>query len=193
MTRIGVMGGSFDPIHLGHLTAARAAAAQCDLDRVLFVPTGQAWHKDAIVAPADLRCAMVQAAIADDPAFSLSRVDVDRPGPTYTVDTLADLRAQLGDAELFVILGADALAGFAGWRDPPGILRQARLLAVTRPGHPLDDPGLPPGAVTLVEMPEVPISSREVRARVARGDAITGLVPDAVARIISEHDLYRTP
>jgi nicotinate-nucleotide adenylyltransferase len=194
--RIGVMGGSFDPIHLGHLVAASEACHRFRLDRVVFSPTGEPWHKAAPGASAEMRYLMTVAATADDPRFEVTRVDVDRPGPTYTVDTLRDLQAQFaaaqpGDsAEWFFITGADALADIVGWRDPDGVLARAHLVGVTRPGHVLKDPGLPAGSATLIEVPALAISSTDIRARVARSEPIAYLVPDAVARLIAEHGLY---
>ena len=198
--RIGVMGGSFDPIHHGHLVAASEVAHRFALDRVLFCATGQPWHKQiARAAAAETRYLMTVVATADDPRFDVSRVDIDRPGPTYTVDTLRDLQAafaaaQPGDtAEWFFITGADALADIIGWRDPEGILAQAHLVGVTRPGHILKDPGLPAGSATLVEVPALAISSTDVRARVARGEPIRYLVPDGVPSLIAKHGLYLDP
>ncbi len=193
--RIGVMGGAFDPFHRGHLAAATQAADLLHLDRVIFAPTGQAWHKDAIVADADVRLLMTVAGTADDPRFEVSRVDLDRAGPTYTVDTLTDLRQQraeagLPEADWFFITGADAAAGFLSWRDPQQILEQAHLVVVTRPGHDLAVPGVPPERVILQEIPGIDLSSTQVRERVARGESIDDLVPAAVAEIIRAHGLY---
>lgn len=186
------MGGSFDPIHNGHLVAASEVAHRFDLDQVVFSPTGQAWHKPAHEpAPAELRYLMTVVATAADPRFDVTRVDIDRPGPTYTVDTIRDLRAQEDpDAEFFFITGADALADILGWRDPDGILACAHLVGVTRPGHVLKDPGLPAGAASLVEVPALAISSTDVRARVRAGAPIRYLVPTGVAHLIAKHRLY---
>ncbi len=194
--RIGVMGGSFDPIHNGHLVAASEVAHRFALDRVVFSPTGDPWHKAHPGASAQMRYLMAVAATEGDPRFEVTRVDIDRPGPTYTVDTLRDLQAGFagthpGDtAEWYFITGADALASIVGWRDPERILAKAHLIGVTRPGHVLADPGLPEGSATLVEVPALAISSTDIRARVARGAPITYLVPDAVARLIAAHGLY---
>lgn len=196
-TRIGVMGGSFDPIHNGHLVAASEVAHRFSLDRVVFSPTGQAWHKSSPNgAPAELRYLMTVVATAADPRFDVTRVDIDRAGPTYTVDTLRDLQQELAEArpqdtaDWFFITGADALADIVGWRDPDGILARAHLVGVTRPGHMLKDPGLPGGSATLIEVPALAISSTDVRARVARSEPIRYLVPDGVAHLIAKHDLY---
>lgn len=196
--RIGVMGGSFDPIHYGHLVAASEAAHRFDLARVIFCPTGQAWHKSTDRrAPAEVRYLMTVVATAADPRFDVSRVDIDRPGPTYTVDTLRDLRderagAGLPAAEWFFITGADALAEILGWRDPEKVVEAAQLVGVTRPGHVLADPGLPQARVSLLEVPALAISSTDVRRRVAEGAPISYLVPDGVAHLIAKHGLYRT-
>jgi len=191
------MGGSFDPIHNGHLVAASEVAHRFDLDRVLFSPTGHAWRKPAPhAAPAELRYLMTVVATAADPRFEVTRVDIDRDGPTYTVDTLRDLRDGFATdhpddtAEWFFITGADALADIVAWRDPERILEQAHLIGVTRPGHVLADPGLPAGAATLIEVPALSISSTDVRARVGRGEPIRYLVPTGVAHMIAKHGLY---
>jgi nicotinate-nucleotide adenylyltransferase len=185
------MGGTFDPVHLGHLVAASEVAHRFGLGEVVFVPTGEPWQKGS-VSPAEDRYLMTVVATAPDPRFSVSRVDIDRDGPTYTVDTLRDLRAQYGpDVELFFITGADALSAILTWHDHAEVLRLAHLVGVTRPGHALTDPGLPEGAVTLVEVPALAISSTDVRARVAAGEPITYLVPDGVERYIGKRGLYR--
>jgi nicotinate-nucleotide adenylyltransferase len=191
--RIGVMGGSFDPVHNGHLVAASEVAHRFSLDRVIFSPTGEAWHKDSTHAPAELRYLMTVVATAADPRFDVSRVDIDRPGPTYTSDTLRDLREEFDDdqAEWFFITGADALSAILSWREPQEVLAMAHLVGVTRPGHVLADPGLPPGSITLVEVPALAISSTDVRARVRRAEPIQYLVPDGVAHLIAKHRLYQ--
>lgn len=196
--RIGVMGGSFDPIHLGHLVAASEVAHRFGLDRVVFSPTGDAWHKPVgNRAPAELRYLMTVVATAADPRFDVSRVDIDRAGPTYTVDTLRDLQtAHAADhppAQWFFITGADALAEILGWRDPDQILSAAHLVGVTRPGHLLTDPGLPADRVSLVEVPALSISSTDIRRRVHAGEPIGYLVPEGVAHLIAKHSLYRDP
>lgn len=199
MRRVGVMGGTFDPIHLAHLIAASQAAYACDLGTVVFCAAGEPWHKGAATfASGEDRHAMVKLAVADDPRFVASRVDIDRSGPTYTVDTLRDLRAHWAEMnggedaiEWFFITGADALADVMSWREPDEIVRLAHLVGLTRPGHELRDPGLPSGSVTLVAMPEIDIASTDVRARIADGAPITYLVPPAVERYIAEHGLYR--
>jgi nicotinate-nucleotide adenylyltransferase len=193
MQRIGVMGGTFDPIHHGHLVAASEVAAAFELDQVVFVPTGAPWQKsDRDVSPAEDRYLMTVIATASDPRFSVSRVDVDRSGPTYTLDTLHDLRAAHPDAgELYFITGADALAQLLTWRDVDALFALAHFIGVTRPGHTLADPGLPPGEVSLIEVPALAISSTDVRERVASGRPIDYLVPEGVARYVSKRGLYR--
>jgi nicotinate-nucleotide adenylyltransferase len=196
--RIGVMGGSFDPIHLGHLVAASEAAHRFSLDRVVFSPTGESYHKETDTrAPAELRYLMTVVATAADPRFQVTRVDIDRPGPTYTADTLKDLQAAFEveapreTAEWFFITGADALADILRWRDPEQILDSAHLVGVTRPGHALADPGLPPDRVSLIEIPALAISSTDIRRRVADGSPIQYLVPSGVAHLIDKNHLYR--
>jgi nicotinate-nucleotide adenylyltransferase len=187
------MGGTFDPIHHGHLVAASEVASQFELDDVVFVPTGQPSHKIRDdVAPAEDRYLMAVIATASNPRFSVSRVDVDRPGPTYTVDTLRDLRTLVGeDADLFFITGADALAAIVTWRDVDELFVNTHFVGVTRPGHHLADPGLPPGKVTLVEIPALAISSTDVRQRAATGQPVWYLVPDGVVQYIAKRGLYR--
>ncbi|MGV1006128.1 MAG: nicotinate-nucleotide adenylyltransferase [Candidatus Nanopelagicales bacterium] len=191
-TRVGVMGGTFDPIHFGHLAAASEAAHQCELAEVVFVPTGDPWQKaGTAVSPAELRYQLTVVATADDPRFTVSRVDIEREGSTYTVDTLRDLRAARPDDELFFITGADALAGFSGWREPAEILTLAHLIGVDRPGHHLDVSHLPAGSVTVIDIPDLEISSTLCRERVERGEPIRYLVPDSVERLIAKAGLYR--
>ncbi len=191
--RIGVMGGTFDPIHHGHLVAASEVAADLGLDEVVFVPSGRPWQKrdDQVTASED-RYLMTVIATAADPRFSVSRADIDRPGPTYTVDTLRDLRADLGpEVDLFFITGADALAQILSWRDAAEVVQLAHFVGVTRPGHHLADPGLPEGSVTLVEVPALAISSTDIRSRVGSNLPITYLVPDGVVQYIAKRALYR--
>jgi nicotinate-nucleotide adenylyltransferase len=191
--RIGVMGGTFDPVHNGHLVAASEVATRFALDEVVFVPTGQPWQKthDPVSAAED-RYLMTVIATASNPMFSVSRVDVDRSGPTYTIDTLHDLRDRYGDAaEIFFITGADALAAILGWHRSEELFALAHFVGVTRPGHPLSDVGFPDGTVTLVEVPALAISSTDCRLRVQAGDPVWYLVPDGVVQYISKRKLYR--
>ncbi len=191
-TRLGVMGGTFDPIHHGHLVAASEVAARFALDEVVFVPTGQPWQKQSRdVTQAEHRYLMAVIATASNPRFTVSRVDIDRPGPTYTVDTLTDLRAQRGaGAELFFITGADALAQILTWKDADALFDLAHLIGVTRPGHTLSGDGLPADRVSLLEVPAMAISSTDCRARVGRGEPVWYLVPDGVVQYVAKHRLY---
>lgn len=190
--RLGVMGGTFDPIHHGHLVAASEVAALFDLDEVVFVPTGQPWQKNQVaVSPAEDRYLMTVIATASNPQFSVSRIDIDRGGKTYTTDTLRDLHSLHGDADLFFITGADALSQILSWRDAEELFALAHFIGVTRPGHDLTDDGLPKGGVSLVEVPALAISSTDCRARVAQGDPVWYLVPDGVVRYIDKRQLYR--
>jgi len=187
--RIGVMGGTFDPIHHGHLVAASEVAQSFALDEVIFVPTGQPWQKSG-VSPSEHRYLMTVIATASNPRFTVSRVDIDREGPTYTVDTLRDLREQLPDAELFFISGADAVEQIVSWKDVDQLWSLAHFIAVTRPGHELSLSGLSGEHVSLLEVPALAISSTDCRSRVARGYPVWYLVPDGVVQYIAKHDLY---
>lgn len=190
--RLGVMGGTFDPIHHGHLVAASEVQSWFDLDEVVFVPTGQPWQKTKEeVSPSEDRYLMTVIATASNPRFSVSRVDIDRPGLTYTRDTLRDLRAERGpDWDLFFITGADALEQILSWRDHEELFELAHFVGCTRPGHTLSDVGLPEGKVTLVEVPALAISSTECRNRVAEGEPIWYLVPDGIVQYIAKRRLY---
>lgn len=186
------MGGTFDPIHHGHLVAASEVQHLFELDEVVFVPTGRPWQKShRKVAPAEHRYLMTVIATASNPRFSVSRVDVERAGPTYTIDTLRDLHAQRSDAELFFITGADALTHILTWKDVDELWALAHFIGVTRPGHQLPHEGLPNGDVTLTEVPAMAISSTDCRDRVAQGEPIWYLVPDGVVQYIGKYRLYR--
>ena len=186
------MGGTFDPIHHGHLVAASEVAGRFDLDEVVFVPTGEPYQKGGAVSPAEDRYLMTVIATASNPRFHVSRIDIDRDGPTYTVDTLRDLRAIYGPAvELFFITGADALARILSWKDALELLSLAHFVGVTRPGFELFDDHLPADTVTLVEVPAMAISSSECRVRVAAGKPVWYLVPDGVVQYIAKRSLYR--
>jgi nicotinate-nucleotide adenylyltransferase len=190
--KIGVMGGTFDPIHHGHLVAASEVADRFGLDEVIFVPTGQPWQKvEREVSRAEDRYLMTVVATASNPRFSVSRVDIDRGGPTYTADTLADLRAAMPDAELFFITGADALAQILSWRRVEELFALAHFVGVTRPGYELGDDHLPEGSVSLVEVPAMSISSTDCRRRVEDGRPVWYLVPDGVVQYISKRRLYQ--
>ena len=189
--RLGVMGGTFDPIHHGHLVAASEVQTRFGLDEVVFVPTGQPWQKDAReVSPAEHRYLMTVVATASNPRFTVSRVDIDRPGPTYTIDTLRDLRTERPDAELFFITGADALAQILSWKDADELFRLAHFIGVTRPGYVLSESGLPADRVTLQEVPAMAISSTDCRARVERAEPVWYLVPDGVVQYVNKYRLY---
>jgi nicotinate-nucleotide adenylyltransferase len=194
--RVGVMGGTFDPVHHGHLVAAEEARWQFRLDRVVFVPTGQPWQKPAGVSDAEDRYLMTVIATASNPAFSVSRLEIDSPGPTYTVDTLRRLRKELGpDVRLFFVTGADAVLQILTWKDPDEVLALAELIAASRPGHDLADldekvPAAA-GRVHPMRIPALAISSTEIRARVAAGAPIQYLVPEGVARYVEKRGLYR--
>ncbi|TKV62230.1 nicotinate-nucleotide adenylyltransferase [Nakamurella flava] len=187
--RIGVMGGTFDPIHHGHLVAASEVADRFALDEVVFVPTGQPWQKTGTTV-AEHRYLMTVIATASNPRFTVSRVDIDRPGPTYTRDTLVDLRRQEPDADWFFITGADALAAIMGWKNYEELFDLAHFIGVTRPGYQLSDLNLPSGAVTLIEVPALAISSTDCRRRVQAGGPVWYLVPDGVVQYIAKHGLY---
>jgi len=194
MRRIGVMGGTFDPIHHGHLVAASEVAHIFDLDEVIFVPTGQPYQKDERqVSPAEDRYLMTVIATASNPRFSVSRVDIDRPGPTYTIDTLRELHTAGPDDELFFITGADALAEILTWHAVDELFTLAHFVGCTRPGHRLSGAGLPENKVSLVEIPALAISSTECRARVVAGEPVWYLVPDGVVQYIAKRRLYAKP
>ena len=189
--RNGIMGGTFDPIHHGHLVAASEVAQSFHLDEVLFVPTGQPYMKSG-VSDSEHRYLMTVVATASNPMFTVSRVDIDRDGPTYTIDTLRDIRAQRPDSELFFITGADAVSQILDWKDVRELWDLAHFVAVTRPGHDLSISGLPERDVSLLEVPALAISSTDCRARVGRGFPVWYLVPDGVVQYISKHHLYRS-
>ena len=189
------MGGTFDPIHHGHLVAASEVQAWFDLDEVVFVPTGDPWQKsDRVVSPAEHRYLMTVVATASNPRFTVSRVDIDRDGPTYTIDTLRDLHAERPDDDLYFITGADALADIFTWRSRRRAVRRSpSSSACTRPGHEMDPETLssiPADRVTMVEIPALAISSTDCRERTRRGEPVWYLVPDGVVQYIVKHDLY---
>jgi len=189
------MGGTFDPIHRGHRQVAEAVVDALDLAEVIFVPAGDPWMKSPPQAAAEHRLAMVLLAIQGDPRFTASRVDIDRPGPTYAVDTLADLQATHPSvpgqpAQWSFIVGADALVDFSRWHDPERILQLADLVGVTRPGHVLDPGDIPAEQLTLLPVPSMDVASSEIRRRVSAGESIRHLVEPAVADYIVEHGLY---
>ena len=191
------MGGTFDPIHHGHLVAASEVQSWFDLDEVIFVPTGQPWQKaDREVSPAEDRYLMTVIATAANPRFAVSRVDIDRHGPTYTIDTLRDLQASHPDTDLYFITGADAMAALLTWRDHDELFTLAHFVGCTRPGHEMDEhtlDGLPTDRITIVEIPALAISSTDCRVRVERGEPVWYLVPDGVVQYIGKHRLYGRP
>jgi nicotinate-nucleotide adenylyltransferase len=197
--RYGLMGGTFDPIHYGHLVAAEEVYACLGLDKVLFIPAGQPPHKTGEErSPVETRVRLVEMGIASNPHFELSRVDVDRPGPSFSVDMLRVLRKQLGgDHELFFIIGADSLEDFLEWHDPEGIVRQCKLVVVTRPGYGVSVEHLKSripdieSRVEIVPIPLMSISASDLRERVANGLPIKYQVPEAVEGYIYAMGLYR--
>ena len=195
--RVGVMGGTFDPIHNGHLVAASEVGDRFDLDVVVFVPTGQPWQKKGKrVSPAEDRYLMTVIATAANPSFRVSRVDIDRGGNTYTVDTLTDMRKIYPDAELFFITGADALNKILTWRDWESMFDLANFVGVTRPGYELSELDSPlarevdAGRLSLVEIPAMAISSTDCRERAMSGRPVWYLVPDGVVQYIAKHRMY---
>lgn len=191
------MGGTFDPIHHGHLVAASEVQGWFDLDEVVFVPTGQPWQKvDREVAPAEHRYLMTVIATAANPRFTVSRVDIDRSGPTYTIDTLRDLHRQRPEADLYFITGSDALTDIFSWRDAEELFELAHFVGCTRPGAEMDPATLakiPHERVTMVEIPALAISSTDCRERQRRGQPVWYLVPDGVVQYITKHGLYPRP
>ena len=191
------MGGTFDPIHHGHLVAASEVQAWFDLDEVVFVPTGAPWQKaDQDVSPAEHRYLMTVVATAANPRFTVSRVDIDRDGPTYTIDTLRDLRTRMPDAQLYFITGADALADIFTWRDADELFALAQFVGCSRPGYTMDAEAIakiPADKVTMVEIPALAISSTDCRERKRRGEPVWYLVPDGVVQYIAKHGLYTPP
>ncbi|HAT1502534.1 TPA: nicotinate-nucleotide adenylyltransferase [Corynebacterium striatum] len=192
--RIGIMGGTFDPIHNGHLVAASEVAYRFQLDQVVFVPTGQPWQKAGRdVTAAEHRYLMTMVATASNPRFTVSRVDIDRKGPTYTIDTLRDLRELFPDAELYFITGADSLASIMSWHDWEVMLEMANFVGVTRPGYELSKDMLPLESQTgieLIEIPAMAISSTDCRKRAGEGEPVWYLVPDGVVQYIAKNNLY---
>jgi nicotinate-nucleotide adenylyltransferase len=185
--KIGVFGGTFDPPHLGHLVAAQEVHFRLGLDRVLWIPAGIPPHKrDQEITPGPVRLEMVRAAIAGDPRFEANDVEIRRPGPSYTVETLRQLRDRGPDDELFLILGADQLAELDGWREPDEIRRLATVVGFGREG---DGPGQVAGA-RIVRVPRLDVSSTEVRRRMAAGEPVTYLVPEGVEAIVRSERLY---
>ncbi len=198
--KLGVLGGTFDPVHNGHLAIAREVRVRLALDEVLFVPAGCPWLKAARpVSPAERRIEMLRLALEREPHFRLSTLEIDRGGPTYTIDTIRELKERLGSGdELYFILGADSLSELPKWRQPETIIRLCTLVAVPRPGYSFPDlaamekaiPGIGRRVIWL-DAPNIDISATEIRDRLARGESIKDLVPGPVADYIREQGLYR--
>jgi nicotinate-nucleotide adenylyltransferase len=198
---IGVLGGTFDPIHIGHIKVAEEAIARLDLPRILFIPAGQPWLKlnnANAVSPVPHRLEMVRLGIAGNPRFKLSTMEIERPGPTYSVDTVAQLHSRLGEGdEIFFILGWDNLMQLPQWHQPQRLIEMCRLVAVPRVDFPLPDlptlerelPGISQ-RVILFDRPRIDINASEIRRRAAEGKSISEFVPEAVERYIKEHGLY---
>lgn len=197
--RVGVIGGTFDPIHIGHLIIAEGARDALDLQRVIFVPAGQPPHKrSSRISPAEHRLKMVRLAIAGNGCFTASRVDIDREGPSYTVDTVRLLHDAWGpDVRIYLLIGGDSLAELPTWYQPERLLEICQVVAVPRPGYELDLESLDvkiPGTserIQMLSMPLVDLSATEIRDRVRDRRSIRYLVPDAVERYIYRHRLYR--
>jgi nicotinate-nucleotide adenylyltransferase len=187
--RIGVMGGTFDPIHNGHLVAASEVASAFKLDEVIFVPTGSPYLKETVTS-AEHRYLMTVIATASNPSFKVSRIDIDRGGDTYTVDTLTEMKELYPDADLVFISGADAIAQILAWKDVEKLWTLAHFVAVSRPGHKLTIPETPEGSISSLEIPALAISSTDVRRRVDSGFPVWYLVPDGVVQYIGKHELY---
>ena len=192
-TRIGLFGGTFDPVHTAHLEVAEAVREDLGLDRMLLVVANQPWQKEGArpVTPAEDRWAMVEAALADHPGLEASRIEIDRGGPSYTIDTVRQLHAAHPDAELFVVVGSDVVAGLPTWRHEDELRHEATLAVVTRPGAPLT--AAPAGWRTLY-VPVAPrdVSSTGLRDRLEAGEPVDGLVPEDVMRCILQRGLYAT-
>jgi nicotinate-nucleotide adenylyltransferase len=189
--RLGIMGGTFDPVHIGHLVCAEEARWQFGLDEVVFVPAGQPWQKRQ-VTPAEDRYLLTVLATASNPHFSVSRLEIDRGGPTYTLETLRALREFHSAADLFFITGADAVLEILTWKDPDSLLQTARFIAATRPEFDLGklDLGRFGDRVSVIQIPALAISSTDIRRRVREGRPIHYLVPAEVASYIEERHLY---
>jgi nicotinate-nucleotide adenylyltransferase len=183
------MGGTFDPIHNGHLVAASEVASALKLDEVIFVPTGSPYQKQNVTS-AEHRYLMTVIATASNPRFKVSRIDIDRGGDTYTVDTLTEMHEQYPDSDLVFISGADAIAQILAWKDVETLWSLAHFVAVSRPGHKLDIPEAPKGSISTLEIPALAISSTDVRRRVDSGFPVWYLVPDGVVQYIAKHELY---
>ena len=199
--RLGIYGGSFDPVHLGHLLLAETCREECELDRVLFLPCGQSPHKpNGAIASGHQRAEMLEFAVAGDPRFGICRIEQERSGPSFTVETLRQLRAEQPDSELFFLMGADSLADLPLWREPQAILELATIVAVNRGQRPPPDLAslearLGPivrDRVRFVTMPAVDLSATEIRERVRSGRSLRFRVPRAVEEYIRQHGIYES-
>ena len=202
--KIGVLGGTFDPIHLGHLIVAGDLREKLGLREVLFIPAGRPWLKlkeEKPISAADHRLAMVRLAVASNPHFKVSTMEIDRPGLSYSIDTILELKAELGaQVEIYFIVGPDALAEFPKWKEPAQLMGICQVVGIGRPKHTQVDlrklERSVPGAsqrIVLVDVPQIEISSTDIRRRVAQGLSIRYLVPEAVEKYIAEHRLYVSP
>jgi len=201
-SKIGVLGGTFDPIHLGHLIVAEDLRQKLGLGEVLFVPAGRPWLKlkeEKPISPAEHRLAMVRLAVASNPYFKVSTMEIDRPGLSYSIDTVLELKAKLGaKSEIYFIVGPDALAELPKWKDPARLVEICQVVGIGRPGHAQADlstlessiPGVSQ-RIMLMNVPQIDISATEIRRQVAQGLSIRYLVPEAVEKYIQEHELYR--
>lgn len=198
--RLGIFGGTFDPIHMGHLVLAEQCREQCQLDEVWFVPAAQPPHKlSAAITPAKPRCDMIEFAIAGNSAFRLSPIELDRDGPSFTVTTLEQLHVEDPTRELFLLIGADSLRDLAHWREPTRIMELATIVAVNRGDRPLPDRSeliavcgdFAEKRIVSVTMPGIDLSATDIRTRISTGKSIRYLVPRAVEAFIREHSLYR--
>jgi len=192
--RLGVLGGTFDPLHLGHLIVARDVAERLGLDRVLFVLATRPPHKNRELSPAELRLEMLEAALAHDPVLVASDLEVRRPGPSYTIDTLREIRARYPEAELVLVIGADQWQQFEGWKDPQGIARMTTIAVMTREG---EDPAAADAGVAIpsrvVPVTRIDVSATDLRERARQGRSIRHLVPEAAYKIIEREELYSPP
>ncbi|HZJ64449.1 MAG TPA: nicotinate-nucleotide adenylyltransferase [Kofleriaceae bacterium] len=184
MAAIGILGGTFDPVHNAHLAWARAALEHLQLERVLFIPTGTTRYRSPAVASGEDRAAMLRLALAGEPRFRLDTRELQPQASGYTVDTLKALRTELGDAEIYLLIGADQYEKLASWHRPEEVKRMAKIAVFSRPGF------QPKGEAQLIPLKPMPISASEIRARVRRGEGTNGLVPPAVANYIADHRLY---
>jgi len=189
--RRGILGGTFDPIHLGHLVAGREVAGRMGLDRVLIIPAGAPWQKrDRQIASAHDRVEMVRRAIGDDPLFEVSEIDVRRSGPTYTIDMLDELRTLYPQDELILIVGADLAPRLTSWHRYEEVLERVEIVICSRPEYPLDLSALPDGRFVIMDLPTPAISSTAIRARLDAGLDVSDLVPAGTLAYIQEHEVY---